>query len=87
MGAQGVMMITLDEVEYIPAPIVHQQSTIGAGDSMVAGMVLSLAMGKSLSEMARYGVAAGTAATMRSGTQLCEKQNADQLHEWIVEHT
>lgn len=83
MGASGVMLITHDQIEHIPAPVVLKKSTIGAGDSMVAGMVLSLSMGKSLSEMARYGVAAGTAATMKPGTQLCDKQNVDQLHDWI----
>ncbi|WP_370513204.1 PfkB family carbohydrate kinase [Fulvivirga sp. M361] len=86
LGARGVMMITRDEVEHVPAPIVLQQSTIGANDSMVAGMVLSLSMEKSLSEVVRYGVAAGTAATMNSGTQLCEKQDVDELHEWILAH-
>ncbi|MEQ8547119.1 MAG: 1-phosphofructokinase family hexose kinase [Cyclobacteriaceae bacterium] len=87
MGASGVMLISNDQIEHIPAPVVLQKSTIGAGDSMVAGMVLSLSMGKTLSEMARYGVAAGTAATIKQGTQLCEKENVEQLLEWIEAHT
>jgi len=87
MGAKGAMMITHDLTEYIPAPVVYQQSTIGAGDSMLAGMVLSLSMGRSWSEMVKYGVAAGTAATMKQGTQLCEKQDTDSLYEWILTHS
>jgi 6-phosphofructokinase 2 len=51
---------------------------------MVAGMVLSMAKGKSMTEMARYGVACGTAATMNPGTQLCKKENADALYQWIL---
>ena len=87
IGAQGAIMITNEIVEYIAAPIVFQKSTIGAGDSMVAGMVYSLAKGKSLSEMAKYGVACGTAATMTPGTQLCEKKDADELFQWITNNS
>lgn len=87
IGAQGAIMITNEIVEYIAAPIVFQKSTIGAGDSMVAGMVYSLAKGKSLSEMAKYGVACGTAATMTPGTQLCEKKDADELFQWIANNS
>jgi 6-phosphofructokinase 2 len=86
MGAGGAYMITRDEIMHILAPVVDQKSTIGAGDSMVAGMVLSLSMGNSLRDMAIDGVAAGTAATMKAGTQLCEKQNVDEVHKWIIDH-
>ena len=87
LGAQGAIMITRDMVEHIAAPIVYQKSTIGAGDSMVAGMVFALAQGKSLSEMARYGVACGTAATMSEGTQLCKKKDVKELYKWIVSNS
>ncbi|NNE78541.1 MAG: 1-phosphofructokinase family hexose kinase [Pricia sp.] len=83
MGAKGAILFTKDTIEHIAAPIVYQKSTIGAGDSMVSGMVFSLANGKSLSEMARYGVACGTAATMTEGTQLCRKKDVDALFKWI----
>tara|TARA_R110002033_G_scaffold166331_1_gene204882 strand:+ start:111291 stop:112256 length:966 start_codon:yes stop_codon:yes gene_type:complete len=87
LGPQGALMITKDTVEYIAAPIVLQKSTIGAGDSMVAGMLVGLAQGKSLSEMAKYGVACGTAATMTSGSQLCRKKDVDELYKWITENS
>jgi len=84
LGAQGAMLTTKDSVEYIAAPIVYQKSTIGAGDSMVAGMVFALAQGKSLPEMAKYGVSCGTAATMTSGTQLCKMKDVEELNKWII---
>ncbi|MGF1559663.1 MAG: 1-phosphofructokinase family hexose kinase [Flavobacteriaceae bacterium] len=84
LGAQGALLVAKEIMEYIPAPVVHQKSTIGAGDSMVAGMVFALAKGKSLSEMAKFGVACGTAATMTEGTQLCKKKDAEDLYEWII---
>ncbi len=87
MGPKGALLATKNVIEHIPAPAVMQKSTIGAGDSMIAGMVLSLLKGKSLSEMVKYGVACGTAATIHPGTQLCEKEDADNLLEWIIANT
>lgn len=87
LGSQGAIMITNENVEYIAAPIVYQKSTIGAGDSMVAGMVYALSKGKSLSEMVKYGVACGTAATMTEGTQLCKKRDAEELNKWIISNS
>ena len=87
MGAKGALWANRKEMEHIPAPTVHQKSTIGAGDSMVAGMMFSLQKGKSLGEAIKYGVACGTAATLRPGTQLCNKEDADKLFEWIVKNT
>ena len=83
LGAKGALWATKNEIEYIPAPTVHQKSTIGAGDSMVAGMVFSLTHEKSIGEAVKYGVACGTAATLHPGTQLCNKEDADDLYVWI----
>jgi 6-phosphofructokinase 2 len=48
---------------------VAKKSTVGAGDSMVGGMVWALAQNKPL-KVLRWGVACGSAATMNEGTQL-----------------
>jgi 6-phosphofructokinase 2 len=50
---------------------------------MVAGMVWSLQLGKSLEEMTMMGVACGTAATMNEGTKLFRKEDVLRLYEWI----
>ncbi|MBT8184186.1 MAG: 1-phosphofructokinase family hexose kinase [Eudoraea sp.] len=84
LGAKGAMMVPATEPVHMPAPTVHQQSTIGAGDSMVAGLVCGLVNNRSLKEILTYGVACGTAATMTSGTQLCLKKDADNLYEWMI---
>ncbi|WP_338868008.1 1-phosphofructokinase family hexose kinase [Spirosoma sp. SC4-14] len=83
LGPRGALLVTNDLHEYIPAPIVKTISTVGAGDSLVGGMVYALGQGKSLSEAARLGVACGTAATQNSGTHLFQKQEADELLAWI----
>ncbi len=84
LGAEGALLVSKEKVEHITAPKINKKSTVGAGDSMVAGMVLSLAHEKSLSEMVRYGVACGTAATMNEGTELCKKSDVDNLYDWIL---
>jgi len=86
MGPAGAILITKDYFEKIPAPIVKKLSTVGAGDSMVAGMVWMLEQGKSFSEMARFGVACGTGATMNAGTQLFNSKDVYKLYTWINEH-
>lgn len=84
MGAAGAMLISDERTEHIPAPPVHKKSTVGAGDSMVAGMVYSLAQGNGLSEMVKFGVACGTAATMNSGTELFKQKDVESLYRWII---
>jgi 6-phosphofructokinase 2 len=56
------------------------ETKVGAGDSMVAGILLSLARGGSLIEAVRFGVAAGAVAGMTSGTELCRFENAERLY-------
>jgi len=85
MGPDGALLVTAGGTERIPSPKVEKKSTVGAGDSMVAGMVYALAHGKTMSHAARYGVACGTAATINPGTALCNKADADRLFAWIAE--
>lgn len=84
LGPKGAMLITEEQIEQITAPTVHQKSTVGAGDSMLAGMVLSLVNGKSYKEMLAFGIACGTAATMTPGTQLCKKEDVEKLYDWLL---
>jgi 6-phosphofructokinase 2 len=67
------------ETIMVKPPDVKRQSTVGAGDSMVSGIVLSLTRGCSLKEVLEYGVACGTAATMNPGTELCKPDDVQRL--------
>lgn len=79
MGTSGATLLTRKETYHIAAPMVRRKSTVGAGDSMVAGLVLSLSRGENLHTALEYGVACGTAATMNMGTQLCNYQDVKKL--------
>ncbi len=81
MGRGGALLIQRDRAEHIRAPLVPIHSKVGAGDSMVAGMVLALSRGLSIPQAARFGVAAGSAAVMTEGTQLCTREDTERLYE------
>lgn len=83
LSSSGAMVVSKDGWHHIPAPTVERRSTVGAGDSMVAGMVWSLAQERSFVEMAEVGVACGTAATMSPGTQLFKMSDVEKLLTWI----
>jgi 6-phosphofructokinase 2 len=87
LGAGGALMVSKDKCEHVRAPTVPIKSRVGAGDSMVAGIVLGLANGKSLGEAVRFGVAAGTAAVMTPGTELCRREDTERLYQQISVQT
>ena len=79
LGAAGALMVSEEISEHILPPTVPIVSKVGAGDSMVAGIVLSLARGKPLRESVLFGAAAGTSAVMTPGTELCRREDAERL--------
>ncbi|NVO85957.1 1-phosphofructokinase family hexose kinase [Hymenobacter terrestris] len=85
MGPQGACVVSAEGTDYVAAPSVKKRSTVGAGDSMVAGLVHGLSEGRSLRETARLGVACGTAATMNPGTELFRKADVDRLYQWLLQ--
>jgi 6-phosphofructokinase 2 len=85
LGAEGAVLVTKDFYELVPAPKVKKLSTVGAGDSMVAGMVHMLMQNRPLTEVVKFGVACGSAATMNPGTQLFNKQDALTLFKQLMQ--
>ena len=81
LGRGGALWVSATQEERLGAPAVPVASTVGAGDAMVAGIVLSLARGRPLNEAVRFGVAAGAAAVMNPGTQLRRREDAERLFE------
>lgn len=79
LGPQGAILVTKDQKLFVGAPLVKKKSTVGAGDSMVGGMVWAISQKMSLSDVLKWGVACGSAATMNEGTQLFKKEDAARL--------
>ena len=84
LGAAGALVVSEEFAEHILPPTVPIVSKVGAGDSMVAGIALSLARGNPLRESVLFGVAAGTAAVMTPGTELCRREDAERLFESMI---
>lgn len=83
LGSKGAIVVTADGETKIEAPEVEIRNKTGAGDSAVGGMVLALSRGQEVGQAARYAVAAGSAAVMSEGSQLCQRENTEKLLEKI----
>ncbi len=79
LGAAGVLLASAEGTERLRAPSVPIRSKVGAGDSMVGGLTLGLARGMSIRDAVRHGIAAGSAAVMTAGTQLCRAEDVEKL--------
>jgi 6-phosphofructokinase 2 len=83
MGAAGALFVSADRTAFIRSPTVPIRSRVGAGDSMVAGLTWALARGDAPETAVRVGVAAGAAAVMTPGTELCHRDDVETLFEQI----
>lgn len=79
LGSAGALLVTKSGPKWYRSPTVPIQSKIGAGDSMMAGIVLSLARQSSVEEAVLFGVAAGAAAVMSPGSELCRPEDVERL--------
>ena len=71
-GEKGAYIAANDEINFTPSSkITTIASTVGAGDSFIAGMVHKLDQGALFQEAISYGVAVGSAMVMTQGTALC----------------
>lgn len=83
LGSAGALLAWNNNLQRLRAPSVNIQSKVGAGDSTVAGLVLGLSRGLDLLEAARFGIAAGAAAVMTPGSELCRREDAERLYRKI----
>lgn len=84
LGARGVLWVSAAEGGRLVPPTVPVKSSVGAGDSMVAGIVWSLACGRALGDALRFGVAAGAASVMNPGTELFRAADVERLYGEVV---
>lgn len=78
-GADGAIGVDASGAWKAVAPAVTARSTVGSGDSMMAGLAVSLSEGRGLVEGLRLGTAAGAATAMVPGTQLCAPDEVARL--------
>jgi 6-phosphofructokinase 2 len=79
LGEQGAILVTHDQVLRARALPIEPKSVVGAGDSFLGAMIWALTSGHTLDEAFRYGVAAGSAALLMPGTELCRREDIERL--------
>ena len=78
LGSRGAFLSDGSNVYFADPIKVDVLSTVGAGDSMIAGIIHGL--GNGTAEALKCGVAAATASIMREGTKLMLKSDYDDIY-------
>jgi 6-phosphofructokinase 2 len=78
-GKEGLILSTRERKIKAVGPQVQVESTVGAGDSAVAGFVLAHSQGKNLEDCVRLAAAAGTATAQTPGTALCRREDVERI--------
>ncbi|MBN9605881.1 MAG: 1-phosphofructokinase family hexose kinase [Actinomycetales bacterium] len=79
LGARGAMLVDRTGVRRAPAIPVTADSPVGAGDSLLAGVVLRLAQGRGADEALRAGLAAAAATVASAGTRLGTREEIERF--------
>ena len=82
-GGNGSYFITKSESVWAKGIKVDVKSTVGAGDSMVAALALSLERRDNLENMAKWAAATSTANVMTEGTQTGDMHTIEKLYSQI----
>lgn len=77
LGAAGAVLVTARGAWIATAPPIVAVSTVGAGDSSLAGYILAASAGATEAECLRHAVAYGSAAASLPGTTLPTPQQVD----------
>ena len=84
MGHLGAALVTRDEVLRAPPIPITPRSAVGAGDSFLAALIWRLASGASRADSFRLAVAAGAAALLHPGTELCRPADVARLADQVT---
>jgi 6-phosphofructokinase 2 len=79
VGEEGAVLVQSSGAEFMAAIPVETRSAVGAGDSFLAAMTYAFACGSDSLTALRLAVAAGAAATLSPGTDLCHPWDVARL--------
>lgn len=77
LAGNGAIFMNREKGYYASAPVGEVKSSVGAGDSMVAGFLAQYTKTKDVKEAFRYSVATGSATAFSIG--LCTKDRVEEL--------
>ena len=87
LGKKGALLQAADCTWLVHSPRIKEKNPIGAGDSMVGGLVWGLAQGYSLKESLGWGAASGAATASMSGTEVGSRKLIEELYEKVEYET
>lgn len=79
LGKDGALLTDGKDVWKAASPKIVEKNPIGAGDSMVAGIVWGLSEGADMGEALRRGIACGAATASQSGTTVGTLEQVKEL--------
>lgn len=79
LGNQGAIACYENTIYHALPPKVKAVSTIGSGDSFIAGLLYAIDNGQSIEDALKVACAAGAATAMSDGTDIGQKENVDKL--------
>lgn len=83
LGEQGAALLTEDKVYIATCPVIAAVSTIGAGDSTIAGFLAGTYAGETAIGCLKTAVSFGTAACMTAGTLPPRKEDIEKIYAQI----
>ncbi len=87
MGGDGLLGISATEAYKVEVPKIAVRSTVGAGDSVVAGTLMALSSGESFEKAICMGAAFGSAMASTDGTEIPPKALVEEIHAKITCHS
>ena len=84
LGDQGAVLISPDNSYYAQALKVPINTTVGAGDSMVAGLIAGFSLGEDAQGALRHGIACGAGTVMHPGTELFSGQELADFRQQVI---
>lgn len=79
MGESGLLLASQYEMVFASAPRVTARNTVGSGDSLLAGLIYAQLQGMTLTDVARWAVATGSASVESEGVSEFEVERVQAL--------
>jgi len=87
LGKEGAVLVSPENSYYAEALNVPVNTTVGAGDSMVAGLIAGFSLNNNPQQALRYGIACGAGTVMHPGTELFSGTELAEFREQVTIQT
>jgi len=84
LAENGAILTGPNKTYYCNSPKINIHSTVGAGDSLVAGLAYAFSQNQAPEQALKFAVACGAGTAMQAGTQLFNVNDLDNLSEQIT---